>query len=675
MMSLFSKKKNKVVVNYIDLDNDGEKIATSGELIGDVGTTIEYNTKKQVSALTAQGYKLDSNDFDPKGKTPTFPEDDDHVYVISFKHNLITVDHEDASLGINKSDLEKVGTQTIHYDGAATRTPKDSVSHVTFKCSVTYDQVTKKIIDRSDWTPDAQSFIMVATPEVPGYITSQSVVGGDTVTPDDCDRDYTVSYEINHKLSTADQKVTVKYVDLDLGNQIITADTLTGKPNMPVDYDPKATIESLTSQGYALVKNDYNPAGEVQFFGSNDDYVPVFVVTMKHTIGVVDREHPDDKIAQEEYTKEVNFTVNYAGAEDATPAANVQTAHWNRSLTVDKVSGEIIEDDDQTTNWQVDQDSFADVATPVVNGYHADQKVVKGGKVTKEDVTKTVNYAANGHVVPVDHDGNQIESAPQPVFETDPQDPTRVLDEQAVPKLDDYKCDVKTVVPLDPSKDATVTYKPAKDDDVLVIPVGQKKTESKAAPSAEKSASFENKESEAKPNPATAAAAKAQETADKEKEEYSAKLKQIRKQHEEDKSDKEQIAIINYIDLDQNGKQLTSSGPLTGKPGDSINDLYSTDIPLKAITKAGYEVVFNSFDDTDAVQRFDNNDLMTQVFTIGLRKAKKQTSLAERQAANGLDLIRNLDFHNKDEVAAMALGVATTLINLIGLAGDKNKDR
>lgn len=234
---------------------------------------------------------------------------------------------------------------------------------------------------------------------------------------------------------------------------------------------------------------------------------------------------------------------------------------------------------------------------------------------------------------------------------------------------------MKTVVPLDLSKDATVTYKPAKDDDVLVIPVVQKKTESKAAPSAEKSASFENKESEAMPNPATAAAAKAQETADKEKEEHSAKLKQIRKQHEEDKSDKEQIAIINYIDLDQNGKQLTSSGPLTGKPGDSINDLYSTDIPLKAITKAGYEVVFNSFDDTDAVQRFDNNDLMTQVFTIGLRKAKKQTSLAERQAANGLDLIRNLDFNNKDEVAAMALGVATTLINLIGLAGDKNKDR
>ena len=33
-----------------------------------------------------------------------------------------------------------------------------------------------------------------------------------------------------------------------------------------------------------------------------------------------------------------------------------------------------------------------------------------------------------------------------------------------------------------------------------------------------------------------------------------------------------------------------------------------------------YHVVFNGFDDNGTIQRFDNNDLMTQVFTIGLRK-------------------------------------------------------
>jgi len=85
----------------------------------------------------------------------------------------------------------------------------------------------------------------------------------------------------------------------------------------------------------------------------------------------------------------------------------------------------------------------------------------------------------------------------------------------------------------------------------------------------------------------------------------------------------DQVAIINFIDVDKNGAQLTSSGPLVGKPGESINDLYSTEIPLKAIKDAGYEIVFNNFDREGVVQRFDNNDLMTQIFTIGVRK--KQT--------------------------------------------------
>ena len=35
-MSLFGKKK-KAIVNYIDLDNDKNNIATSGELLGNVG--------------------------------------------------------------------------------------------------------------------------------------------------------------------------------------------------------------------------------------------------------------------------------------------------------------------------------------------------------------------------------------------------------------------------------------------------------------------------------------------------------------------------------------------------------------------------------------------------------------------------------------------------------------
>lgn len=141
------------------------------------------------------------------------------------------------------------------------------------------------------------------------------------------------------------------------------------------------------------------------------------------------------------------------------------------------------------------------------------------------------------------------------------------------------------------------------------------------------------------------------------------------------KDQNDQVAIINFIDLDNNGKQLTSSGPLTGKPGESINDLYSTGIPLKAIAQTGYHVVFNGFDGDGQIQKFNNNDLMTQVFTVGLSKSAKSETKAkapEKQSDVDLDAVREATINNKD-TAAMALGIAATIISLIGLIRKENK--
>lgn len=238
-MSLFGKKK-KAIVNYIDLDNDKNNIATSGELLGNVGEEIGYSSSDQIDALKKQGYVLVNNSFDPSDK-PTFSNEDVQTYTISFKHDVEAVDKPNSDFGISESDLQKVGTQTVHYEGAATRTPKDNVSQVVFKRSVVYDKILKKIISTSTWMPEKQSFLLIATPEVSGYTTVQTTVGGETVTPEDCDRNYVVEYDINHQPSVADQKVAVKYVDQDLENKEITEDILTGMPNSLVDYDPKAT--------------------------------------------------------------------------------------------------------------------------------------------------------------------------------------------------------------------------------------------------------------------------------------------------------------------------------------------------------------------------------------------------------------------------------------------------
>ncbi|MCJ2172383.1 mucin-binding protein [Lactobacillus kefiranofaciens] len=80
------------------------------------------------------------------------------------------------------------------------------------------------------------------------------------------------------------------------------------------------------------------------------------------------------------------------------------------------------------------------------------------------------------------------------------------------------------------------------------------------------------------------------------------------------------MAVVNFIDLDQNGRQLTSSGILKGYAGSSINALYSTKIPLKIIKQAGYHIVFNNFDIPDTVQKFGDQPSIVQIFTIGLSR-------------------------------------------------------
>lgn len=98
------------------------------------------------------------------------------------------------------------------------------------------------------------------------------------------------------------------------------------------------------------------------------------------------------------------------------------------------------------------------------------------------------------------------------------------MDQQAVPTVEGYSCDIKTTAPYDPAKDLEITYKPEKDDDVLVIPVGQKKEK---AEKKEPAKPEKKEEPKAATEPKTAAS----------------ELKPKKDQND-------QVAIINFIDLD-----------------------------------------------------------------------------------------------------------------------------
>lgn len=73
-MSLFKKERNKAIVNFIDIDNGSAQLASSGELNGEAGQRIVYDSQAQINSLEQQGYVLEKNNFNPNGETPFFLE-------------------------------------------------------------------------------------------------------------------------------------------------------------------------------------------------------------------------------------------------------------------------------------------------------------------------------------------------------------------------------------------------------------------------------------------------------------------------------------------------------------------------------------------------------------------------------------------------------------------------
>ena len=161
--------------------------------------------------------------------------------------------------------------------------------------------------------------------------------------------------------------------------------------------------------------------------------------------------------------KQVKETVHYVGAGDKTPADHVQTSKWTRTITIDAVTKEVVPNGQYTTDWTIpkgEKTEYAQVNTPVVNGYYTDQANVPATAVTQNDIEKTVTYKQIGRIIPVDPNGKPIPDVPTPQYHNDPTDPTKVLPNVPVPNIPGYKPSVPTVTPTDPGKDTQVPYTP-----------------------------------------------------------------------------------------------------------------------------------------------------------------------------------------------------------------------
>ena len=457
-MDNLSEKVATVVVKYTDLDNNLTELSTSGSLTGNIGDQINYSTADEIKNLTNQGYVLVNNTFDSEGKPPVFSGDQDS-YMVTFKHGREKVTVDNLKYGCKLEDLQVKGTQTIHYVGAGSRTPRDEVSTITFNRILVYDRVTGKKIGSKGWERVEQSFPVVAAPSILGYIPDKVLVGGKSVTADEPNREYTITYRVNEHISNKEQKAEVKYLDIDSNNEeIVESELLTGKPNTKIDYSTIDQLKKLNEKGYEVVSNGFDANGDIQFFDTSDDYVQTFIVTLKHKQVLVNKKNSLEGIDESEYHKTTKRVISYAGAGDKTPAEVVQAVSWDRNLTVDAATKRIISDGKYTTDWKPEQETYPAISVPAVSEYHTRIKEVPEEKARLANITEKIRYVKNGYVVPVNEKGEKIDSLPKLRFVSDKNDPTLVTLPENNLEDEKYEPEDINLTEVDPANNLEVKY-------------------------------------------------------------------------------------------------------------------------------------------------------------------------------------------------------------------------
>ncbi|MGM9907964.1 mucin-binding protein, partial [Limosilactobacillus sp.] len=402
------------LVKYVDSDESNRVITTSGDLTGKPGEQIDYSTAQTIQNLEKKGYALVTDGF-PAGAT--YDNDDSTVqtYLVVLKHTTTTVTPDKPGTpdqpvdpsnpdgpkypdGTDINSLKKTGTQTIHYVGAGDQNPADNKQSFDFTKTITFDNVTGKIISDSGWNVTSHTFGRVDTPVVQGYHADKASAGETTVTPTDLTKEVIVNYAPNGKIIPVDPndqpipdaptpqyptdptdptKVTpdepvptipgrtpdqptvtptdpgkdthviyrVPTKDEGVVN-VIVHDTTTGQ-NLP-DYDwTSGTQETGTAVDYnkAATLTNLRKAGYKVI--NPDVTIPSeiakgtvnVVIYVEHQIIPVTPDKPGNGLKDTDLTKTVTETVHYTGAGDQTPADKTAQLHFTGTGYYDAVTG------------------------------------------------------------------------------------------------------------------------------------------------------------------------------------------------------------------------------------------------------------------------------------------------------------------------------------------------
>ena len=359
---VYKIKEGIAKVKYID-DTTNEVLEVKDDLKGKYNTKSTYTIDDTVKKYTDKNYEFVSSTYPTDGVT--FGKEE-QVFEVHLKHKT------------EKAPESKKVKQTINYvykDNNPAEPVFPSVEReLGFTRENTKDLVTN-VVTNGQWTPaNGTSFGEVVSPTKPGYTADKAKVEEvNNVTEDTADIVETVVY------SPETQKLTYTVID-DTTNTTLEdkKDLASGDSNSEVKLETKATYDQIVAgyetKGYEVVTKEDLP----EKFDTDITVDQNVTIHLKHKTEAVKEE------------KKVSLTVRYHGAGDKTPPNHVEEAVWTRTVTKDKVTGEIIDNG----TWVSDKSKYAEVTSPVIEGYTADILVVATETVTQDNIVKDVNYTA-----------------------------------------------------------------------------------------------------------------------------------------------------------------------------------------------------------------------------------------------------------------------------------------
>ena len=222
---------------------------------------------------------------------------------------------------------ENPGKQTVTYvykdkDGKVVKTKKVEEG-TTFTGNTTKDEVTGETT--TTWEQKNHTYKPVNTPVEPGYTADKKIVGGETVTPDNPDRSYTVVYTPNGSIVPVDPN----------GNPGEQGDTLTPEPTPEPEPTPNPTLDDQPDSEISSDEHFENVKPKDKLDKTNPKKVDAYKK---------ERKIIKTKIAKQSHTEIIKTKITKQGhTEIAEPIEDKVTRENNVKVVSDPVENRAVE--------------------------------------------------------------------------------------------------------------------------------------------------------------------------------------------------------------------------------------------------------------------------------------------------------------------------------------------